>query len=68
MESFKETFSKELAIELDEDYPTHIPVGTMLEIIFEASKKAGMDSVTVLRHFQFTEQEIGDFFERLRKN
>jgi hypothetical protein len=68
MESFKETFSKELAIELDEDYPTHIPVGTMLEIVFEASKKAGMDSVTVLRHFQFTEQEIGDFFERLRKN
>lgn len=68
MESFKETFSKELPIELDENYPTHIPVGTMLEIVFEASKKAGMDSVTVLRHFRFTEQEIGDFFERFRKN
>jgi hypothetical protein len=69
LESFKETFSKELAIELDEDYPTHIPVGTMLEIVFEASKKAGMDSLIVLKHFQFTEEEIEDFFENLgRRN
>jgi len=68
LESFKEIFSKELAIELDEDCPTHILVERMLEIVFEASKKAGMDSVTVLRHFQFTEEEIGDFFQKLRKN
>jgi hypothetical protein len=40
----------------------------MIQIVFEASRKAGMDSVTVLRHFRFTEEEIGDFFERLRKN
>ena len=68
MESFKETFSKELPIVFDEDYPTHIPVGTMIEIVFQASKKAGIESGIVLRHFQFTEEEIGDFFERLRKN
>jgi len=69
MESFKETFLQEPPIELDADYPTHIPVGTMVEIVFEASKKAGMDSVRVMRHFRFTEKEIKDFFENLgRRN
>jgi hypothetical protein len=68
LESFKETFSKELVIELDEDYPTHIPVETMIRIVFEASRKADMDSITVLRHFQFTEEEIGDFLAGLRRN
>ncbi len=66
-ESFKKNFSKELPIELDQDYPTHIPVGTMIEIVFEASKKAGIDSYLVLKHFQFTEEEIRDYFERLEK-
>jgi hypothetical protein len=68
MESFKETFSRELPIELNEDYPTHIPVGTMIEIVFEASKKAGIESGIVLRHFQFIEEEIGDFLEKLGEN
>ena len=69
MESFKTTFSQGLPIELEADYPTHIPVGTMLGIVFEASRKAGMDSITVLRHFRFTEEEIEDFFENLgRRN
>ena len=66
-ESFKKNFPKELPIELDQDYPTHIPVGTMIEIVFEASKKAGIDSYLVLKHFQFTEKEIRDYFERLEK-
>jgi hypothetical protein len=66
-ESFKKKFSKELPIELNEDYPTHIPVGTMIGIVFEASKKAGIDSYLVLKHFQFTEEEIKDYFERLGK-
>ena len=69
MESFKATFSQELPIELDAGYPTHIPVGAMLEMVFQASKKAGMDSMRVLRHFRFTEAEIEDFFENLgRRN
>ena len=67
MESFKETFSEELPVGLNEDYPTHIPVVIMIEIVFEASKKAGIESGLVLRHFQFTEEEIGDFFEKLGK-
>jgi len=66
-ESFKRVFFKELPIELDQDYPTHIPVGKMLEIIFEASKKARIDSYLALKHFQFTEEEIKDYFERLEK-
>jgi hypothetical protein len=67
MESFKDNFLKELPIELSEDYPTHIPVGTMIEIVFKASKKAGEDSYLVLKHFQFTDEEIRDYFERLGK-
>jgi len=67
MESFKDIYLKELSIELNEDYPTHIPVGTMIEIVFKASKKAGKDSYLVLKHFQFTDEEIRDYFERLGK-
>ena len=67
MESFKDIFLKELSIELNEDYPTHIPVGTMIEIVIKASKKAGEDSYFVLKHFQFTDEEIRDYFERLGK-
>jgi hypothetical protein len=68
MESFKATFSKELPLELDRNYPTHVPVETMMRIVFEASRKADIDGIIVLRHFQFTEKEIGDFFGGLRKN
>jgi len=66
MESFKDIFLRELSIELDEDYPTHIPVGTMIEIVIKASEKAGEDSYLVLKHFQFTDEEIRDYFERPR--
>jgi hypothetical protein len=66
-ESFRSKFSEEIFIELDRDYPTHIPVGTMIEIVFEASKKVGMDSYSVLKHFHFTEDEIRDYFERVGK-
>jgi hypothetical protein len=66
-ESFGNKFIKEIFIELDRDYPTHIPVGTMMEIVFEASKKVGIDSYSVLRHYHFTEEEIRDYFERLGK-
>jgi hypothetical protein len=66
-ESFKRNFLTELPIELDQDYPTHIPVEKMIEIVFEASEKAGIDSYLVLKHFQFTEDEIKDYFKRLGK-
>lgn len=66
-ESFKKNFLKELPIELAQDYPTHIPVEKMIEIVFEASEKAGIDSYLVLKHFQFTEQEIKDYFEKIGK-
>ena len=66
-ESFKEKFLKELPIEVNEDYPTHIPVETMIGIVFEASRKVGIDSYLVLKHFQFTEEEIRAYFERLGK-
>jgi Tfp pilus assembly protein PilO len=66
-ESFKYKFNKEISIELDRDCPTHIPVETMIDIVFETSKKAGLDSYLVLKHFQFTEEEIRDYFERLGK-
>ena len=39
----------------------------MIEIVFKASKKAGEDSYFVLKHFQFTDEEIRDYFERLGK-
>ena len=68
IESFKDNFSKELHIELNEDYPTHIPVETMIEIVFKASRKAGEDSYLVLKHFQFTDEEIRDYFERIARN
>jgi hypothetical protein len=67
-ESFKRVFFKELPIELDQDYPTHIPVEKMIEIVFESSKKAGIDSYLALKHFEFTEEEIRDYLERLKKN
>ncbi len=65
-ELFKQLFFKELSVELDRDYPTHTPVGKMIEIVFEASRKAGMDSYSVLKDFQFTEEEIKDYFERVK--
>ena len=67
MESYKDIYLKELSIELNGDYPTHIPVGPMIEIVFKAAKKAGEDSYLVLKHFQFTDEEIRDYFERFRK-
>jgi hypothetical protein len=42
------------------------PVGKMIEIVFEASRKAGMDSYSVLKDLQFTGEEIKDYFERVK--
>jgi hypothetical protein len=66
-ETFKDKFNKEIPIELDPDCPTHIQVERMIDLVFEASKKARIESYLVLKHFQFTEEEISDYFERLGK-
>jgi len=57
-ESFKEKFKKDIPIEIQQDYPTHISVAEMIEIVCAASNKIGIDSYVVLKHFQFTEEEI----------
>ncbi len=68
-EACKSFLLKEPHIELDQNYPTHIPVEKMVELVFEASTKMRMDSYSVLRDFEFTEEEIIDYFERVsRKN
>ena len=64
--SCKQLFFKGLPVELDQDYPTHIPVEKMIEIFFKASRKAGMDSYSVLKDFQFTEEEIKECFKRVK--
>ena len=56
-----------LHIELDLDCPTHIPVEKMIEIVFQASQKQGLDAHLALKHFRFTEEEIRDYFERIDK-
>ncbi|HZV47111.1 MAG TPA: hypothetical protein VFG06_07195 [Thermodesulfovibrionales bacterium] len=65
-ESFKKKFSKDIPIEIEQNYPTHIPVAEMIEIVCAASKKIGIDSYVVLKHFQFTEEEIKAYFQKFR--
>jgi hypothetical protein len=62
--SFKKKFAKDIPIQVDQDYPTHISVEKMLEIVYEASKKTGVDSYVVLKHFQFTGDEIKSFYKK----
>lgn len=57
-ESFKEKFLKDIPLEIDETFPTHISVEKMIEIVYEAANKIGVDCYPVLKHFQFTEDEI----------
>jgi hypothetical protein len=61
-ESFKKKFMKDLPIEIEEVYPTHVPVHTMMDIVCAASKKIGIDSYVALKHFEFTEEEIKGHF------
>jgi len=65
-ESFKKKFTKDIPIEIEQDYPTHMPVAEMIEIVCAASKKIGIDSYVVLKHFQFTEEEIKAYFQKFR--
>jgi hypothetical protein len=64
-ESFKKKFTKDIPIEIEQNYPTHIPVEEMIEIVCVASKKIGIDSYVVLKHFQFTEEEIKAYFQKI---
>jgi hypothetical protein len=61
-ESFKKKFTKDIPFEIEENYPTHVPINEMMEIVCAASQKIGMDSYVVLKHFKFTEEEIRHHF------
>jgi len=61
-ESFKKRFAKDIPLEIEEDYPTHVPVNRMIEIVCAASEKIGIDRYLALKHFKFTEEEIRDHF------
>jgi hypothetical protein len=37
----------------------------IMDEIVEQATKIGLDSYTLLKHFQFTEEEIEEYFERL---
>lgn len=65
-ESFKKKFTKDIPIEIAQNYPTHIPVAEMIEIVCAASEKIGIDSYVVLKHFQFTDNEIKAYFQKFR--
>jgi hypothetical protein len=58
--SFQEIFSRDIPVEIQEDYPTHVPINEMLKIICAASQTIGMDCYVALKHFKFTEEEIRD--------
>ena len=49
----------------DYDYPTPITPEKMMDAIVEASTKAGIDSYKALRHFQYTEEEIEAYFNKV---
>jgi hypothetical protein len=65
-ESFKKRFTQDIPIEIEDDYPTHVPIKEMIEIVAAASQKIGMDRYAVLKHFKFTEEEIRDHFHDCR--
>jgi hypothetical protein len=65
-ESFKKKFTKDIPIEIEQNCPTHMPVAEMIEIVCAASKKIGIDSYVVLKHFQFTDEEIKAYFQKIR--
>ena len=66
--SFKRKFTRDIPIQIEDDFPTHVAVSEMMEIVCAASKKIGIDSYTALRHFQFTETEIEEYFQKRQKS
>ena len=63
-ESFAMKFGKEILLNLETEYPTHIPVEKMIDIIMKASMKMEIDSSLVLEHFQFTQAEINKYLAK----
>ena len=61
-----ETFGRVLTVTLDEHYPTHIPVEAMMDMVVMASKRSGLNSRLALKHFQLTDDEIGEYFSTLK--
>ena len=63
----KESFKKKFAREPKHyDYSTNITSKKLIDIIVEASTKAGIDSYKTLRLFEFTDKEIEEYFNRIR--
>jgi hypothetical protein len=60
---FKEKVGK--AIGYDYNSPMPIVLEKIMDEIVEQSTKAGIDSYCLLRHFQFTDEEIEEYFDRL---
>ena len=66
LEPFRNKFRILLSVMLDEHYPTHIPVEAMLDMVVIASKRSGLNSRMVLKHFQVTDDEIEEYFSTLK--
>jgi len=63
---FKEKVGK--AIGNDYNFPMPIVLEKIMDEIVGQSTKAGIDSYYLLRHFQFTDEEIEEYFDRLGKD
>jgi hypothetical protein len=50
------------------NFPMPIVLEKIMDEIVEQSTKAGVDSYYLLRHFQFTDEEIAEYFDRLGKD
>jgi hypothetical protein len=63
---FKEKTGKEIGY--DYNFPMPIVLEKIMDEIVGQSTKAGIDSYYLLRHFQFTDEEIEEYFDRLGKD
>jgi hypothetical protein len=66
VELFKNTFDKELSLELNLNHPTHITIEEMIYILMSTAIKMGIDIIdtcSVLKYFQFTYEEIGQYYD-----
>jgi hypothetical protein len=52
-------------IGFDYYYPIPIFLEQIMDEIVEQSTKAGLDSYSLLKHFQFSDKEIEEYFDRL---
>jgi hypothetical protein len=46
------------------EQPTHVTVDETINIILQAATRAGIDSYFILKYFQFTDEEIEEYFQQ----